>query len=207
MAGPGVLVIPPLVEGIKCLGLAIGGLVLGQAAVQTAEEVRRNARTTNLPMADTCVGNCGPPPDPCKTGPFDQLECEPGEHRHPIISDYIIRAGRRAETGMRLPGPPPLGQGPSICVSDGTHRSIHRRMDQEVAQLGPGATIEDVKRIAMVVIAEVKPERASKMGNIRRQLDDAFRDMDQAGPVRTTPRLPGTQDRARLLGNNNVLGR
>ena len=199
MAGPGLLAIPPLVEGIKWLGIAIGGLILGQAAVQTAEEVRRNARTTTLPMADTCVGNCGPPPDPCKTGNFDDLECEGGEHRHHIISDYVLRTGTRADTAARLPGAPSLNQGPSVCVSPATHGAIHAELDRRIAALGTDATIGQAKDIAMEVLERHKPECRSKMDDIRRQLDDAFSGMDANQPLRTTRSLPSAEEAARLL--------
>lgn len=207
MAGLLVLVVP-VVEGALWLGArwaaqraaqraaqALAAQAVRQGAAQTAREA---TRTAALPLSEAC-SNCGPPRDPCKTGPYDDLECDPGEHRHHIISDYVIRAGRRADTSMRLPGAPSLGEGPSICVSPETHRTIHRRMDHDVSQLGAGATLEDVKKIAMDVLEEVKPECASTMQDIRQQLDDAFANMNPNAPVRNSPRLPSPGESEQLM--------
>jgi hypothetical protein len=185
-------------------GIATATVVAGgtQMAIEGARE---NAQATSVPHAGECV-QCGPPNDPCRTGRFDELECESGEHRHHIISDYIIRAGRRLETATRLPGAPSLGEGPSICLDPDTHRTIHRNMDARVAALGSSGTLADVKRIAMEEIEAAKPECASKLDDIRQQLEDAFQNMGDDAPVRTSPRLPSAEDAIRLMEQNTRNG-
>lgn len=78
-------------------------------------------------------------------------------------------------------------------------------MDGDVAQLGPGATTGDVKRDAMDVRQEVKPECTSRIDGIRPQHDDAMSGMNTARPVPTSPRLPSpqqAQDPMRGVGRN-----
>lgn len=136
-------------------------------------------------LADTCAtGNCPPPGGGCNFDKYGDLECEGGQKKHHIIADYVIRAGKRMDTGLRLPNAPSLNDGPSICLSDTEHSSVHRQMDAAVANLGPEATLGQVKDIAMQAIEDVKPECKGKMNDIKSKINEAFEKMGDDAPVR-----------------------
>jgi hypothetical protein len=58
-------------------------------------------------------------------------------------------------------------------------------MDKEVAKLGPGGTLGQVKDIALKAIEQEKSECAGKMEGLKSQLDKAFDKMGDGAPVRT----------------------
>lgn len=177
----------PWVAG--ALGLAVGTKAVTDhmAASNQMSAAEQQAQTLDQSgtAADTCpTGDCPPPNGGCKYDKYNKLDCEGSQKKHHIIADYVIRAGKRMDTSLRLPNAPSLNDGPSICLSDKEHSSVHREMDAAVANLGPGARLGDVKDIAMSAIERVKPECKGKINDLKSKVDDAFQNMGDDAPVR-----------------------
>ncbi|NKC52282.1 hypothetical protein HED63_26690 [Ochrobactrum cytisi] len=180
-AGEAATAAAPWVLG--ALGVGVTAKVITDN-MSTAED-KAQAIDQSGTAADTCVtGNCPPPNGGCKFDNYNKLDCEGGQKKHHIIADYVIRAGKRLDANMRLPNAPSLNDGPSICLSDTEHSSVHRQMDAAVANLGPEATLGRVKDIAMKAIENVKPECKSKMDDIKSKINNAFEKMGDDAPVR-----------------------
>jgi hypothetical protein len=211
-----VIAIPPIVKGIVMLGgmLGIGHQVVPgkegrEQSIRDLANAMSNAqndaktKATGGTTAATCAaGNCPPPPDGgCRFDKYKDLECGDKEDAHHIISDYVLRFGKRLDTASRLLNAPSLNEGPSICLKEDEHKAVHKLMDSAVKELGPNGTLGQVKDIAFKAIEEVKSECKGKMKGLKDQVNKAFEKMGDGAPVRTQKSpLPKGESLDRLFG-------
>lgn len=189
---------PALVNAATWIG---GGILLAVGLSSDTPNADTQADAQTKADTATCAtGNC-PPEDKCKFDKYNKLKCGENQQKHHIIADYVIRAGKRLDDSLRLPNAPSLDDGPSICLDDTEHNSVHRQMDAAIKNLGPDATLGQVKDIAMAAIKKVKPECEGKMDDLKSQVDKAFEKMGDEAPVRHQKRpLPNQNQIDRLFG-------
>lgn len=118
--------------------------------------------------------------DECEPEPYDENECskEKKEAAHHIIPDFILRLGTRLDPGLRMPGAPSLGDGPSICLNKEDHVRVHKEMAQGMrAKLSSNGTItlKDVLDTAIDALDKVKPD-------CKRQFEQPVRDSFKSIP-------------------------
>jgi len=89
---------------------------------------------------------CGENPGECLVGPYDEInkECnKAGGEAHHIVPDMALRTGTRKEAPKGLNRikpkkgkPTPLKKGISICISDGAHKGLHKKLNRDLKELG-----------------------------------------------------------------------
>ncbi|MEP7456975.1 hypothetical protein [Phyllobacterium sp. SB3] len=172
-------------DSVKSLGNAITGN--GQSAASDMDAAKSGAEANAVP--GNAVGVCStcPPPDSgCRFDKYKDLKCSgDGEDKHHIIADYVLRAGKRLDSTLRLPNAPSLNDGPSICLDADEHKAVHKAMDSAIKDLGPDGTLGQVKDIALKAIEQVKKDCKGKMDGLKSQVDKAFEEMGDDAPVRT----------------------
>jgi hypothetical protein len=130
--------------------------------------------------------------DPCDIQPFGEQECPPGKQRHHIVSDFVLRYGKREDTARRIPGMPSEEEGPTICLEgsawvQGTeHNELQRALDARIFDAGDAsgqAPLREILEIAIEETIKFKPECEEQ---IRKAVEEAFKNVDKDALVRTT---------------------
>lgn len=131
--------------------------------------------------------------DECEPEPYDENKCSEGEAAHHIIPDFILRVGTRLDPGLRMPGAPSLGNGPSICLNKDDHTEVHRQISDGMrAKLSSNGTItlKDVLDISIDALDKVKPDCKRQF---EKPIRDAFKDIPAdtlgRGLMKTTAEL------------------
>ncbi|MBN8757291.1 MULTISPECIES: DUF4150 domain-containing protein [Variovorax] len=117
--------------------------------------------------------------DECEPEPYDENQCSEGEAAHHIIPDFILRVGTRLDPGVRMPGAPSLGKGPSICLNKEDHTQVHDKIAKGMrAKLASNGTItlKDVMDVAIDALDQVKPDCKRQF---EQPVRDAFKDVPQ----------------------------
>jgi hypothetical protein len=76
----------------------------------------------------------------CELLPYNQLECDPGQHRHHVVPDWMLRMAKRGGT-ERIAGLPSLDEGPAICLEGGSgeaHSVAHKHTDRPAERVASG---------------------------------------------------------------------
>jgi|GEM_PF-3431970 len=103
----------------------------------------------SLKKAGACK-KCGEAPDECLVGPYNEInkECnKAGGEAHHIVPDMCLRTGTRKDAGKGLNRikpksgkPTSLKKGIAICISDGAHKGLHKKLNKNLKDLGAGNT-------------------------------------------------------------------
>ena len=93
---------------------------------------------------------CGENPNECLVGPYDEInkECnKQGGEAHHIVPDMCIRTGTRKDAAKGLNRIKPktgkatsLKKGIAICISDDSHKGLHKKLNADLKDLGADNT-------------------------------------------------------------------
>lgn len=139
--------------------------------------------------------------DRCGIKAYKDLKCPEGQQKHHIVPDYALRYGKRGDDAKRIPGMPSFDDGPSICLTGGSkvkgsdHNLAHEGTDPKFDAAGKRtdngekgvALIGELIDIAVEEVAKVRPECADE---VKRKVDDAFKNVDRSKYGRTTQQPP-----------------
>lgn len=125
----------------------------------------------------------------CELVPYNELECPPGNDRHHVVPDWMLRQGKRG--GLeRIPDMPSLDEGPAICLENGSgkeHDTAHKHTDRPAARVGregtatgtPGTiSLGQAKKISARAIEKSTggPKKGGcSRADIQKQLDEQFK--------------------------------
>lgn len=125
----------------------------------------------------------------CELVPYNELECAPGNDKHHVVPDWMLRLGKR--NGLeRIPDMPSLDDGPAICLENGSgkeHNTAHKHTDRPAARVGregattgtPGTiTLGQAKKITSRAIEKATGGPAKggcSRADIQRQLNEQFK--------------------------------
>jgi len=149
---------------------------------------------------------CGENPNECLVGPYDEInkECnKAGGEAHHIVPDMALRTGTRKAAGKGLnrikpkTGKPPtsLKKGIAICISDGAHKGLHKKLNKDLKDLGaknnpPGqAPMDQISEASIKSIENIDALDPSCKSEARKK---SKKEMVKYGntPGRTTTSLP-----------------
>lgn len=125
----------------------------------------------------------------CELVPYNELECPPGNDKHHVVPDWMLRQGKRGGP-ERIPDMPSLDEGPAICLENGSgkeHNTAHKHTDRPAVRVGregtatgtPGTiTLGQAKKISARAIEKSTggPKKGGcSRADIQKQLDEQFK--------------------------------
>ncbi len=142
--------------------------------------------------------------DPCKTGPYKNMNCPPGSQAHHIMPDYTMRYGTRADAGMRIGNMPSLDEGMAICAKGGAkeagseHNQLHSSVDLAVAALGDEYGLAKLGDVVKVVKEKTKKVKDKCKEAIDKAIDKQFRRQGYGHAGAHDPTAPDAEGTAEL---------